>query len=183
MIQAFSERYAVHQDSVVKYLHHLAYLQMMKQKRERERKEKAERESKLGYEDVDWEKLVSEGLLRKQKVSILNLYIEHHSLTTEKKLPQKKKLDLVSAHIQLSAALGGTTASTIKDTTDCQSNATSSETSEGQAASSESDDCVLHEVGSDTCTSEEDNIPLAHLYTCNSWSDSDVPLSKLGNKS
>ena len=51
----------------------------------------SERESKLGYEDVDWEKLMSEGLLRKQKVSILNLYIEHHSLTTEKKLPKKKE--------------------------------------------------------------------------------------------
>ena len=183
MIHAFSERYAVHQDLVVKYLHHLAYLQMMKQKRERERKEKAERESKLGYEDVDWEKLMSEGLLRKQKVSILNLYIERHSLTTEKKLPKKKKLDLVSAHIQLSAALGSV--STIKDTstTDCQSNATSSETSQEQDASSESDHCVLHEVGTDT--SEEGNIPLAHLHTCNSSSDSDsdVPLSKLGNKS
>ena len=99
MIQAFSERYAVHQDLVVKYLHHLAYLQMMKQKRERERNEKAERESKLGYEDVDWEKLMSEGLLRKQKVSILNLYIEHHNLTTEKKLPPKKEARLsVSSH-------------------------------------------------------------------------------------
>ena len=86
----------------------------------------------------------------------------------------------MSAHIQLPAALGSL--STINDTTDCQSNATSSETSEGQDASSESDDCVLHDVGSDT--SEEDNIPLAHLYNCNSWSDSDsdVPLSKLGNK-
>ena len=71
----------------------------------------------------------------------------------------------------------------MKDTTDCQSNATSSETSEEQDASSKSDDCVLHEVASDT--SEEDNIPLAHLYTCNSWSDSDsdVPLNKLSNKS
>ena len=116
MIQAFSERYAVHQDLVEKYLHHLAYLQMMKQKRERERKEKAERESKLGYDDLDWEKLMSEGLLRKQKVSILNLYIERHSLTTEKKLAKKRKLDLVSAHIQnLSAALGSV--SSINDTT------------------------------------------------------------------
>ena len=87
----------------------------------------------------------------------------------------------MSAHIQLSAALG--CVSTIKDVTDCQSNASSSERSQEQDASSESDDCVLHEVGSDT--SEEDNILLSHLHTCNSCSDndSDVPLSKLGNKS
>jgi len=62
----------VDQDLVVKYIHHLAYLQMVKQKRERERKEKAERESKLGCEDVEWEQFVSEGLLGKLRVSILN---------------------------------------------------------------------------------------------------------------
>ena len=45
-IQAFSEKYAVDQDLVVKYMHHLAYLEMMKQKRERERREKAEREQR-----------------------------------------------------------------------------------------------------------------------------------------
>ena len=45
IIQAFSERYAVDQDFVVKYIHHLANLQMMKQKRERERKEESERQS------------------------------------------------------------------------------------------------------------------------------------------
>ena len=86
----------------------------------------------------------------------------------------------MSAHIQLSAALSSI--STIKDTTDCQSNAIISEASEEPDTSSESDDCVSQEVGSDT--SEEDNTPLAHL-TSNSWSDSDsdVPLSKLGNKS
>ena len=35
-IQAFSERYTVDQDLVVKYIHHLAYLQMIKQKKEEE---------------------------------------------------------------------------------------------------------------------------------------------------
>ena len=45
-IQAlFSEKCAADQDLVVKYIHHLAYLNMMKQKRERGRREKVERES------------------------------------------------------------------------------------------------------------------------------------------
>ncbi|KAL9970203.1 hypothetical protein ACROYT_G022537 [Oculina patagonica] len=52
-IQAFSEKYAVDQDLVVKYLHHLAYLHMMKEKREREKREKAERKKNLAYEDVE----------------------------------------------------------------------------------------------------------------------------------
>ena len=45
IIQAFSEKYAADQDLVVKYIHDLAYLNMMKQKRERGRRENAERES------------------------------------------------------------------------------------------------------------------------------------------
>lgn len=99
----FSERYAVDQDLVVKYIHHLAYLQMMKQNRERERKEKGGKESKLGYEDMEWEKLVSEGLLRKQRVSILNLYIERHSLTPEKKLAKNEARLIVSLHLIVSS--------------------------------------------------------------------------------
>ena len=67
-------------------MHHLAYLEMMKRKRERERREKAEREQNLSYEDVEWEKLLREDLLKKQRVSVLNLYIGHHNLTSEKKL-------------------------------------------------------------------------------------------------
>ena len=104
-IQAFSEKYAVDQDLVVKYMHHLAYLEMMKQKRERERREKAEREQNLSYEDVEWEKLLCEDLLKKQRISVLNLYIGHHNLTSEKKLSKKDNLNVMSAHIQLSAAI------------------------------------------------------------------------------
>ena len=79
-IQAFSEKYAVDQDLVVKYMHHLAYLEMIKQKRVRERREKAEREQNLSYEDVEWKKLLREDLLKKQRISVLNLYIGHHNL-------------------------------------------------------------------------------------------------------
>ena len=73
-IQAFSEMYAVDQDLVVKYMHHLAYLEMMKRKRERERREKAEREQNLSYEDVEWEKLLCEDLLKKQSLGPQPVY-------------------------------------------------------------------------------------------------------------
>ena len=53
-IQAFSEKYTVDQDLGVKYMHHLAYFNMMKQKRERGRREKAETESNLTCEDAEW---------------------------------------------------------------------------------------------------------------------------------
>ena len=44
-------------------------------------------------------------LERKQRVSVLNLYIQYRNLITEKKL-KINKLDLVSADMQLSAGLG-----------------------------------------------------------------------------
>ena len=37
-------------------------------RRERERREKAEREKNLSYGNVEWEKLVLEDLLKKQRV-------------------------------------------------------------------------------------------------------------------
>ena len=77
----------------------------MKEQRESERREKVEGEISFACEDVEWEKLLCEDLLRTKRVSVLNLYIERHNLTTEKKLAKKSKLDLVSAHIQSSAAL------------------------------------------------------------------------------
>ena len=59
---------------------------MMKKKRERER-----RESNLTYEDVEWgNSSVIKDLLRMQRVSVLNLYIERHNPTTEEKLTKKK---------------------------------------------------------------------------------------------
>ena len=86
----------------------------------------------------------------------------------EKKTKNKKnKHDLVSPHIQLSAAIDSV--STGKDTSGSESSVSSSEARE---------DCVLQEAGSDT--SDDDSIPLEKLAS-NSWcdSDSDVLLSVL----
>ena len=48
----------------------------------------------MTYEDVDWGKLLFEDFLvpTKQRVSVLNLYIESHKLTTEKKIAGKKTI-------------------------------------------------------------------------------------------
>lgn len=59
---------------------------------------------------------------------------------------KKKKLDLVSTHISLSAAIGRV--STSKDTAGCESSAVSS--SESSEAWEASKYCVLEEAGSDT---------------------------------
>ena len=113
----------------------------------------------MTYEDVELAKLLYEDLLRKQRVSVLNLYIKCHKLTTEskRKFTKKYKLDLVSTHIQLSATIGSV--STDKDTSG----------SESRVGSSEASVCSA-EVGGDT--SYDDNIPCTKLVS-NSWSDSD----------
>ena len=124
----------------------------------------------MTYEDDEWgNSSLIKDLLRKQRVSVLNLYIECHNPTIEKKLTKKKrnKLDLVSANIQLSGAIDSV--STGKDTSGSKSSASSSGASE---------DCVLQEVGSDT--SDDDNISLPKLASSScSDSDSDVSLSVL----
>ena len=89
-------------------------------------------------------------MLRKQRVSVLNLYIERHNLTTGKRFTKKNKLDLVSAHIQLSAAM----VFTCKDKSGSESSVSSSEATEESEAC---EDCVLLAVGSGT--SDDDNIP------------------------
>ena len=173
-IQAFSEKYAVDQDLVVKYMHHLAYLEMMKQKRERERREKAEREQNLSYEDVECEKLLCEDLLKKQRVSVLNLYIGHHNLTSEKKLSKKNNLNVMSAHIQLSAAIQSV--STRKDASGSEANSSSKQVKRIVRT------VLCRNLGVNPSEDDEDDsIPLAKLAS-NNWNDSDsdnVPLSAL----
>ena len=66
---------------------------------------KKQNENKMVFKDFDWPKLLRENLLKKQRVSILDLYINHHNLSRETNLRKKNKLDLVTAHIQMSLAL------------------------------------------------------------------------------
>ena len=109
-------------------------------KRGEEKEEKAEREKNLSYEDVEWEKLLREDTLKRQRVSVLSLYIGHHNLTSEKKLSKKDKLNLVSAHIQLSAAMQSV--STRKDASGSEANSSS------EASEESGEDYVVQEFGS-----------------------------------
>ena len=109
-------------------------------KRGEEKEEKAEKEKNLSYEDVEWEKLLREDTLKRQRVSVLSLYIGHHNLTSEKKLSKKDKLNLVSAHIQLSAAMQSV--STRKDASGSEANSSS------EASEESSEDYVVQEFGS-----------------------------------
>ena len=137
-IRAFSEKY-VADYLLVKYMHHPAYINMMTQKRERK--------SNLTYmyEDVRSRKFYCEDVLKKKMVSVLYLFFTFRQPKRNRR-KKKKKLDLVSTHISLSAAIGRV--STSKDTAGCESSAVSS--SESSEAWEASKYCVLEEAGSDT---------------------------------
>ena len=153
-------------------MHHLAYLEMIIP-RERERREKTEREKNLSYRDVEWEKLVHGDLLKKQRVWHL-----------KRNYSKKGKLNLVTAHIQLSATIQSVC--TTKDVSSFGANSSS------EAREESSLHYVAQKVGSDSSENDEwkwwwwrwGQYIFAKLAS-NSWNDSDiiVPLSVLAKHS
>ena len=153
-------------------MHHLAYLEMIIP-RKRERREKTEREKNLSYRDVEWEKLVHGDLLKKQRVWHL-----------KRNYSKKGKLNLVTAHIQLSATIQSVC--TTKDASSFGANSSS------EAREENSLHYVVQKVGSDSSENDEwkwwwwrwGQYIFAKLAS-NSWNDSDiiVPLSVLAKHS
>ena len=134
----------------------------------------------LVYEDFEWPKLLRENLLKRQRVSIFDLYINHHNLSRETNLRKKNKLDLVTAHIQMSLALTNVHVSNISNGHTSSTESESSTQSESSTDSEKCEDFVLNEVGSD---SSYDDVPLSSLVfnskNAESDSESDLPLSVL----
>ena len=131
------------------------------------------------YEDFDWPKLLRENLLKKRFL-ILDLYINHHNLSRETNLRKKNKLDVVTAHFQMSLASTNVHVSNISNG---HTNSTESESSTEPESSTDSEKCedfVLNEVGSD---SPDDDVPRSSLVlnskNAKSVSESDLPLSVL----
>ena len=72
----------------------------------RENQDTAERNTSLRYEYVDWVNLGNGGNIKSQRVFLLNLYIKKHQLIDpQRKLTKPQKVELVSAHVRMSADL------------------------------------------------------------------------------
>ena len=80
-VQAFCIKYIVEENLVKSYLEHLKHLEMMNEKRNTETRGRHLQENSLSYEDFDWQKMVNEGTLEKQRVCVLDKYIEKHHLS------------------------------------------------------------------------------------------------------
>ena len=95
-IQAFCIKYIVEENLVKSYLEHLKHLEMMNERKKNETRGRNLQENSMSYEDFDWQKMINEGTLEKQRVCVLDKYIEKHHLSAVR---NKNKPEKVSASI------------------------------------------------------------------------------------
>ncbi|RMX56689.1 hypothetical protein pdam_00024551 [Pocillopora damicornis] len=90
-VQTFSNRYIVEESLVRKYLAHLNHLEMMSGKRKMEKKNKNLKENTMSYEEFDWMEMLNSGTLAKQRVCLLDKYIDKHNLLAVKVICESTK--------------------------------------------------------------------------------------------
>ena len=98
-VQAFCNKYIVEENLVKSYLEHLKHLEMMNEKRKTETREKNLQENSMSFEDFDWQKMVNEGTLAKQRVWVLDKYIEKHHLSPVRDKNKPEKVIAIIHHL------------------------------------------------------------------------------------
>ena len=71
-VQTFCNRYIVEESLVKNYIEQLNHLEMISNKRKTEKKIKNAKENTMSYEEFDWNKMLNDGTLAKQRVPVLN---------------------------------------------------------------------------------------------------------------
>ncbi|XP_070539440.1 uncharacterized protein [Ptychodera flava] len=95
----FSKKYIVPEKVVLNYLNHLETLKTVRLKKQKKRNQANALDQPGQYDNHDWDTLYRNSELRKLKVSDLDMYIDRHKLTSERKMLKKDKLKIVEAHI------------------------------------------------------------------------------------
>ena len=98
-VQAFCIKYIVDENLVKSYLEHLKYLEMMNEKRKTETRGRKLQENSMSYADFDWQKMVNEGTLQKQRVCVLHKYIEKHHLSAVRNKNKPEKVSAIIHHL------------------------------------------------------------------------------------
>lgn len=99
-IQTFCNKYIVEENLVKTYLEHPNHLEMMSEKRKTEKKKKNLKENAMSYEEFDWNEMLNDGTLAKQRVPILDKYIEKHNLLAVKSGKKSQKVNAIIDHLQ-----------------------------------------------------------------------------------
>lgn len=95
-IGMFSKTFAVEERLTRKYLEHLEYIRLKKEKRSEERKRKKQDEIMKTYDDFDWVQMFHKGTLEKLTVPVLNLYLDRHHLA-HGKMKKAEKVNTIKA--------------------------------------------------------------------------------------
>ena len=85
---------------VRKYLAHLNHLETMSRKRKMEKKNKNSKENTMSYEEFDWMEMLSSGTLAKQRVCVLDKYIDKHNLLAVKGKNKPQKVNAIMDHLR-----------------------------------------------------------------------------------
>ena len=98
-ITHFADKFIVEVKHAVSYIDHLTLLPNKKIKRKTARTKLREDIKRKAYSDYDWQKLVTDGTLKKLQVVELNKYFRHHNF--EKDIFRKgknEKILMIIAH-------------------------------------------------------------------------------------
>ena len=95
-IGMFSKTFAVEESLTRKYLEHLEYIRLKKEKRSEERKRKKQEEVMKTYDDFDWVQMFHKGTLEKLTVPALNLFLDRHHLA-HGKMKKAEKVNTINA--------------------------------------------------------------------------------------
>ena len=103
-ITHFADKFIVEVKHVVSYVDHLTLLHNKKIKQKLARTKLREDIKRKAYSDHDWQKLVTDGTLRKLQVIKLNKYFRHHSFEKDIfRKSKKEKILMITAHLTKNA--------------------------------------------------------------------------------
>ena len=99
-ITHFADKFIVEAKHVVSYVDHLTLMCIKKIKRKTARTKLKEDIKRKAYSDYDWQKLVTDGTLRKLQVVELNKYFQHHNFEKDIfRKSKKEKILMIIAHL------------------------------------------------------------------------------------
>ena len=69
-------------------------------KNEKQKRKKKLKENAMSYEEFDWNEMLNDGTLAKQRVPILEKYIKKHNLLAVKSGKKSQKVNAIIDHLQ-----------------------------------------------------------------------------------
>ncbi|EDO30504.1 predicted protein [Nematostella vectensis] len=95
---AEGKKYIVEESLVKDFLTHLNHLEMMRNGHMKSKRKK-QQEDRMSFDDFDWNKMLDDGTLEKQRVAILDKCIDHYQLLSVRNKNKPEKLRAIIKHL------------------------------------------------------------------------------------